>query len=622
MRSNPGNMPSREDVICKVFEDLQFPFLSANGVALAKFLSHPNSYEGCHLALIFSPPRADRNWGYYEAFRGLIRQIEVPTHVAEFLGASASVTATAGARDALQALLAIPTPAFSITPVADGIRWDEVSPWPAAYSDFLMQLKRIVQLFAALTESRQNELSESRVGIVDHTSRVLPTRFHYAAASLGAWLGGAINLQYFSLFASKPQLHDANVDKQYAIRIGYDAQAAEALSASGLISIPMTLALPLFNAQEKLGTPGALPILGGISVDEINAANFPTNGILQRDAPDVLPGILLDKYYRAPFFARRFGDQALFGAKEVLRDHYDSFYKNVPRVDLLRCKHYCAPIIEIGSMDELRSLIAEIPIHSENGIFFRGQTTLHTIPRDPAVKGLLFGTSRREEPSLVTSAARTGFDYDALHFALRFFIEQRLFGKDGADAASSKRYQNWLKRTADPLCPIDYAIMALAQHYGLPSHGLDVTNDIDAAIWFATNKWSPGLPASYRTMQPNDWPTDPKRWPVVFACQQVTHSVGGMALQKCASLSEFDLEALRPRRQSAMFFLGGHSDHQNRLAETVVCAFRLKPAAWPTAATFDDFFPRPEHDSAYAALLSFAAVPEFSSLGSGVARYH
>ena len=64
--------------------------------------------------------------------------------------------------------------------------------------------------------------------------------------------------------------------------------------------------------------------------------------------------------------------------------------------------------------------------------------------------------------------------------------------------------------------------------------------------------------------------------------------------------------AQRPTRQHARFFLGGHSDHQNRLAETVVCAFRLGPGDYETRHTFAELFPSPAEDVAYRVLLDFA----------------
>jgi hypothetical protein len=149
-----------------------------------------------------------------------------------------------------------------------------------------------------------------------------------------------------------------------------------------------------------------------------------------------------------------------------------------------------------------------------------------------------------------------------------------------------------------------------------------VTSSIDIALWFATNLWKndKGL-ATYRKKTETEWDSDPSRWPVIYACQQITHSLG-MSLQKCKELEEFGLKAERPGRQKASFFHGGHGDHQNRLAETAVCMFRLRPGVWPTSATYEALFPSPENDPAYAAMLLFADKAAYHSVGSDkVARY-
>ena len=95
-----------------------------------------------------------------------------------------------------------------------------------------------------------------------------------------------------------------------------------------------------------------------------------------------------------------------------------------------------------------------------------------------------------------------------------------------------------------------------------------------------------------------------------------------MLLRGCEELTEFGITALRPERQSARFFHGGHRDHQNRLAETVICAFRLRPGSWRTDANYGRLFPPPEEDTAYAAMLAFRQFGLFADLGSDeVARY-
>jgi hypothetical protein len=80
---------------------------------------------------------------------------------------------------------------------------------------------------------------------------------------------------------------------------------------------------------------------------------------------------------------------------------------------------------------------------------------------------------------------------------------------------------------------------------------------------------------------------------------------------------------LRPQRQAASFYLGGHSDHQNRLGESLVCAFRLKPSIYQLACNFDLLFPSPTEDPAYAAMLRFQESSTFANLTGGqVTKFH
>jgi hypothetical protein len=283
----------------------------------------------------------------------------------------------------------------------------------------------------------------------------------------------------------------------------------------------------------------------------------------------------------------------------------------------VRCKHYCAPVIEVADRAEVEAIVARIPLRDETGLLFRGQSRLFTLPRAEAVRKLLFASSCNQEPSLTTSASRRpGYDYDQLHFLLRHFIETKLLAAGDPVALDA-----WQAGLASPVCEIDHALMALAQHYGLPSHGLDITTSLDVALWFATNllAFTPSA-ASYAAMGPGDWPVEPDDRPVLFVHQAVTHSIRP-SLHDCHELDAFGYGALRPERQSARFFLGGHSEHRNRLAETLVCVLRLAPGAYVADATFERLFPSPAEDPGYALMLEFADVAGFGD-DLSVLRFH
>lgn len=180
----------------------------------------------------------------------------------------------------------------------------------------------------------------------------------------------------------------------------------------------------------------------------------------------------------------------------------------------------------------------------------------------------------------------------------------------------------WRDAITDPAIAIDYAMMALAQHYGLRSHGLDVTTDLDIATWFATQRYSSTAgTARYDALDPRHWSAKRRRWPTVFVFQNVSWSLNA-SLQDCRELEAFGIRALRPERQRARFFLGGHSEHRNRLAETVVCALRLKPGAYATSCDFDYLFPPPEQDPAYRAMLRFAGDDFAADVNRYVNRFH
>jgi hypothetical protein len=263
------------------------------------------------------------------------------------------------------------------------------------------------------------------------------------------------------------------------------------------------------------------------------------------------PPWVIDTHYRTAFRARRLAACGLYGGRSLARDNYTSFHAERAAAAWVRCKHYVAPIYEVSGREELESLVAAVPRFSDEGVFFRGQARMHYLQRDPAVKALLFSDSCSAEPSLPTSASRRPeFDYDRLHFALRRFVGQRL-ETDALDLGSATDdYSPWQQACASPDCSVDYAVMALAQHYGLPTHGLDVTTSLDVALWFALNRYEQDAAgqAAYRNLATSDWSADQDGWPLVFVCQSVTRSVAP-SLHDCQELEEFGLVAARPIAQ-------------------------------------------------------------------------
>jgi len=491
--------------------------------------------------------------------------------------------------------------------------WQSNSVWPMAYATWFGQLVNVLYLYKVVYEDKLRESGENlerhgyareNVSLFAEYPRNLPTSQHYAVAALGAWLGGAINVQYFLYHATIKQVRDASVNAKHLEQMGMAADA-KAMDGSGLIGVPDGLYKSLIHAQ------GDETVFGSLPLDEVNPASPPGRAGAMLDGlvgePKNFSGVLVDKYYRMSFRAQNLDARGVYGASDVQRDHYEDFYKSLTPVGKVRCKHYCAPVINVSSTRELVEILNRIPRHGEGGVVLRGQRKLHLVRRDPAIQPFLFAGSCSTEPSLITSAARERtYVYEETHFALRRFLEQRIYAGDRASIAT--RIERWRAEAVSPSCKLDYAVMALAQHYGVPTHGLDVSLRPDVAIWFATNVFSPDKTTGcfrYDPLQPADWPANQEDAPVVIACQAVTNTVAP-SLIECQELEEFGFSAKRPLAQSARFFHGGHSEHQNRLAETVVCVFRLHSANYELDVSFKSLFPPPEEDPAYELMLDFA----------------
>jgi FRG domain len=600
-----------KDVFRGVFEQIFFPYLAVDMKKLCDALrAGPRATTAVAVPLGELDPA--KRAVLASSFGGLLTQVEIPSAFLEVLVAS-EVVDQLGLGEDLRTMAAEPA-FFAVVEDDDRLVWEEATLWPLAYSTLVEQLVAIIELRADVSGRSARALPG--IELLEEYARHMPTHLHYAVASLAAWLGGAANMQYFAYFATQPQIKQPEINRAYAEAIAYSADDAAELDASGLLTLPATLAVPLLTAQ------GGGPVFGSISIDEWNTANKPTADFFAAGEEPPHPGFVLDKYYRAPFRARPLETCGLYGAQDVLRDHYESFYDEVEPVALIRCKHFSAPVIEVSSLDEIRRYTSGIPLHEGQALFFRGQTRFYRLPRTDRVRRLLFADSCDVEPSLVTSAARRhDYDYDGLHFALKHFLECKLLTRDDV---AGEELRAWQSKSASPLCELDHAVMALAQHYGLPSHGLDVTLRDEVALWFATNLLERDADEryAYRTLSIADWPDDPEEWPVVFAHQSVTHTMR-TSLHDCHELDEFGFGAHRPALQRAKFFLGGHSDHQNRLAETVVCAFRLRPGSYPTDESFDTLFPSPAADPAYRVMLEFSQVPAFEALGAAaVLRFH
>lgn len=256
---------------------------------------------------------------------------------------------------------------------------------------------------------------------------------------------------------------------------------------------------------------------------------------------------------------------------------------------------------------------------------FRGQTKEYTLSRPTIIKELLYGSEGNtvREPSLVASAVRANFDADELLSILHIEVQNliyrgmsldkhaRMFARGIATSlALPPSYQGSLQRdevfNAHSGFDSRYGsggwmreLVALAQHYGIPTYGMDLTENLDAAVWFATHKLVRNGKGLF-TYRPVEWLGDSaQKWPCVYF-------FGLLKWQRehFSILRQLRTEAVRPKRQGAFLSLGGWGWHRNIAAEDLMTIAYLSPN-FKVGQSFETqwLFPGPEEDPFYGLLL-------------------
>lgn len=239
----------------------------------------------------------------------------------------------------------------------------------------------------------------------------------------------------------------------------------------------------------------------------------------------------------------------------------------------------------VRSREELDNIVNNI--YSANDVLrtlFRGQTREYLIRRDRATSQWLFGEDVVLEPSLQASSARRAPNLEHLlpEWAMLLHLYLIIHGK---------------KEFSDRF---DFAFLALAlaQHYGLATSGLDVTNNIEVALFFARMRFErSGGPFRSRYV-PNE---KPDSFPVIYILaaderQQFEYDRFNDMIPKS-----------RPTAQSARFLHFGWGAAKNACVHRIFLALYLDPDG--DFGPFPDprkFFPS-ETEDRFARHLLFAA---------------
>jgi hypothetical protein len=296
-------------------------------------------------------------------------------------------------------------------------------------------------------------------------------------------------------------------------------------------------------------------------------------------------GLIADRYYGQVYRTLVLQPAAIYGKAESLPAYSGDQLGND---GFLRVPFRRIPRRVVRSRRELEALLGSFRSADDNlRVLLRGQSREHLIGRSEETTQWLYGEDRVKEPSLQTSSARRS---PALENVLpEWCAVVKLFLETLGDAYSG-RDRDFTTNGVFPLFAL-----ALAQHYGLPTAGLDVTDRLDVALFFALmayDKPMGGVTATYTRQAQFD------AMPVIYVLAP-------------AERQQFNFEQLRmscfpqgrPDAQSAHFMHVGWGHATNACAQRIFLALYLDPTGdFGTLPTPAQLFPA-DHTDLFAQFL-------------------
>lgn len=301
--------------------------------------------------------------------------------------------------------------------------------------------------------------------------------------------------------------------------------------------------------------------------------------------------LIVDSHYGHAFDFVLSEDSAVYGRSEALTRLYRGLDESC-----LRIPYRVVPRIPVSSREQVEAIVQQVRDQSHKSfiateILFRGQTCEHYIGRSPAALRALYGDPHALEPSLPASATRKQQPLEdvlpewcllirAYLMGLATRLEQTTQNPEILQALETDRIR--LEKSLDT----HILGLSLAQHYGLPSMGLDLTDRLDIALFFALTSFERVeqrrlRPTAQRPPEPVLYVLSlPERFSIEHARARPRVFPKG-----------------RPDAQNAWFSGMGWGLHRNQCAEYLAAALYLDPVGdygeLPQAA---DLFPEQPND--------------------------
>jgi len=154
-------------------------------------------------------------------------------------------------------------------------------------------------------------------------------------------------------------------------------------------------------------------------------------------------------------------------------------------------------------------------------------------------------------------------------------------------------------------------VKAILQHYGMPTHYVDLTSDVEVAGWFAANRWVSCsrcyIGSSFRFYEAAQYqPQQGEGYILVLAFDSADDLRRGGRL---FNLSELPDDFVRPHRQAGWLMLD-RPPTEPEPNQQWIATIELSCSTFTPTVTQERLFPPPESDPAYASLLSLPFVQE------------